>query len=367
MSDNYFYRPDLNELEVPSISERKKNVAFSEFNHRKIHVRDQNLLSPLSYPDADQSFLDVLSTHILICNEKILEKGEDSGLEIYTSEAGIMGVFDGCGGMGSRTCTGISNKTEAYLASRAVCNAVKMWFYANSEYGYTWDINHLKDLIISNLSICQNQSGNQEMKLKGSLIRLFPSTIALAAFRIVNGELFSEHIWAGDSRTYCIDHLGLGQISIDDIKGEDAMSNLTKDSALTNVLSADKNFILHRIQFKITGPCIILAATDGCFGYVSSPMEFELMILSTLIHAVNVDEWQGSLNDEIMNRSGDDQTITVAAFGFDEFSDMKAYYLSRYHTVLEMVREFDSSDSDNRQNIWRNYKTNYYRYMTKEM
>ena len=49
--------------------------------------------------DGGKDFLELLSTHFLICNDKIIGNGEDCGYEAYTSEAGIMGAFDGCGGL----------------------------------------------------------------------------------------------------------------------------------------------------------------------------------------------------------------------------------------------------------------------------
>lgn len=37
-------------------------------------------------------------------NEKIQGKGEDCGFESFNQVAGLIGVFDGCGGLGSRIC-----------------------------------------------------------------------------------------------------------------------------------------------------------------------------------------------------------------------------------------------------------------------
>ncbi|WP_031547628.1 hypothetical protein [Oribacterium sp. FC2011] len=323
---------------------------------------DDNLFTAAGSKD----FLELLGTHFLICNEKILTRGEDCGFEAYTVEAGIMGAFDGCGGLGSKTCSAISGKTEAYLASRAVGNAVRMWFDACASFGYKWDSDLLKKYIISNLTVCQKNSGEEVSKLRGTMVRSFPSTIAAVAFSIDKEGLKSEHIWAGDSRTYILDYYGLAQISEDDIKGEDAMSNLTRDGALTNVLSADEKFILHTRTFPIKHPCMVIAASDGCFGYVSSPMEFELMLLESLIKAPNVDIWQKSLNEEISKRSGDDQTIAIAAFGFDDFVSVQEYFRNRYEAVSDIVRRFNAAEPDKGISFWESYKPNYYRYAVRE-
>ena len=316
--------------------------------------------------DSGDKFLDLLSTHFLICNDKIKGNGEDSGLEFYTCEAGIIGAFDGCGGLGAKICPTVSDKTEAYLASRSVGAAAKQWFSSCAATGYKWNLKALKEQIVSNLELCQNQAGNSTLKLRGSMVRPFPSTIAIVTFKIIDGRLLTQHIWAGDSRTYVLDRNGLGQVSIDDIQGEDAMSNLTRDGALTNVISVDGQFEIHSAEFIPKHPCIILCATDGSFGYVSSPMEFEMMILAALERAENVAQWQLLLNNEISSRSGDDQTIAVAAFGFDNFSELKSYYADRYRSISKMVEKFESGDSDRKHRLWEVYKPNYYRYLAKK-
>lgn len=309
-----------------------------------------------------EKLLGLLGTHFLICNEKIQGKGEDSGFEAYTQDAAVIGAFDGCGGLGSKTCPAISDKTEAYLASRAVANAVRQWFEYNFTADFKWDVDVLKEFIDKNLKMCQSHSEDNGLKMRGSMVRPFPSTIAMITFKIANGKLSTEHFWAGDSRTYVLDTLGIGQISVDDIKGEDAMNNLTRDGALTNVLSADGKYVIHKAHFEPLYPCIMMCSSDGCFGYVSSPMEFELIILSSLENANNVDEWKRTLDDEISSRSGDDQTLALATFGFSSFREIKEYYSERYKIVRGIVHEFESADADRKQCLWEQYKPGYYRH-----
>lgn len=365
MEDRIVCFPSTHQQNEISVSDRNYSEV-DNFDYNRISLNDESTEKESFISEDRKDLLDLLSTHFLICNEKIKGKGEDSGYEAYTCEAGIMGVFDGCGGLGAKTCSSISDKTEAYLASRAVGAAVKEWFSACVATGYEWDVEALKAQIISKLELCQNQTGDSGPKLRGSMVRPFPSTIAMITFKIVKGRLITHHIWAGDSRTYVLDKNGLGQISNDDIKGEDAMSNLTRDGALTNVISVDKRFKLHSAVFAPKHPCIMFCATDGCFGYVSSPMEFEMMVLAVLENATNVAEWQHLLNDDIFSRSGDDQTIAIAAFGFDDFSEIKSYYVDRYHAISRIVEKFGNGDPDKKQMLWETYKPNYYRYAAKK-
>lgn len=310
------------------------------------------------------NLLDRLGTHFLICTEKIVGKGEDCGLEIFTGGSGIIGVFDGCGGLGSRICSNANGMTEAYLASRAIGSAVRTWFYQNIENAYDWNIDLLRNNILTNLNICEKNGGGSAVKLRGSLVRSFPSTVAAIVLQTKGKALFTKHIWAGDSRTYIMNKDGLAQISIDDIPGEDAMSNLSRDSALINVVSSDNKFVLHSRDLVLTEPCVILSATDGCFGYVSSPMEFEKMLLESLILSSNADEWKKMLADEISVRSGDDQTIAITSFKYDTFDDMKKYYFQRYKYICDIVDEFDRAPEEEKQQLWQNYKPQYYRYLS---
>ena len=368
MKGTYFYLPGTDDLEavVPATGEeRAYGVSAQEAYEPDRDFPDNSVIAEAI--GSNRRFLDMLSTHFLICNEKIPGHGEDSGFESYTFETGIVGVFDGCGGLGSKTCELISDKTEAYIASRAVCSAARMWFLANCEYDSGWDMNELKDSIVINLAICQKAAGAAAIRFRGTMIRSFPTTLAMVVFRTLGNKLYSDHIWAGDSRTYIIDECGLGQVSTDDVKGEDAFITLTRDSALTNVISSDAGFRLHKSRHRLSGPCIVLAASDGSFGYVSSPMEYELMILSSLICSLNVDEWQRKLDEEISERAGDDQTIAVAAFGFNSFSEMKDFFFDRYRKVLRIVREFNTSGESEKQRLWEIYKPNYYRYAAREM
>lgn len=79
--------------------------------------------------------------------------------------------------------------------------------------------------------------------------------------------MIADFIWAGDSRGYVLSDMGLAQVTKDDIDDSvDALDNISNDGVLTNVVSADGNYILHSKQIKIKDKIIIFNATDGCFG-----------------------------------------------------------------------------------------------------
>ena len=69
-----------------------------------------------------------------------------------------------------------------------------------------------------------------------------------------------------------------------------------------------------------------MGATDGCFGYVPTPMHFEDLVLRHLAAARNVDAWSAGLQEEISAITGDDAAMAVLGVGadFKEFKDLVA-------------------------------------------
>lgn len=310
----------------------------------------------------DPCLLNALSTHFLICTEKTTGKGEDSGLEIYNTKAGICSVCDGCGGSGFMLR---NNMTDAYFASRVTQNACRLWFQYNCEHEANWDMDHLKKLIISCLRTCRRYIGEPSMRISGSMVKTLPTTLAGIVCWTEQGNLISKHFWAGDSRNYLLDQNGLCQITVDDSQCQDAMENLTRDATLTNIISADEDFAIHSTIIVLSQPCVLFSASDGCFSYISSPMEFELLLLKTLLNADSIDTWESSLRDEISCRAGDDQTLALSAYGFASFPDMKAYYAERYQFMNTLLNSCGSNSEQHQQYaVWKEYKPDYYRYIS---
>ena len=76
------------------------------------------------------------------------------------------------------------------------------------------------------------------------------------------------------------------------------MANLREDSVVSNALSADTAFVVQHHQVDVTPPFLIVAATDGCFGYWPTPMHFERFLLSTLMPATDPESWSAALQDQ---------------------------------------------------------------------
>ena len=104
---------------------------------------------------------------------------------------------------------------------------------------------------------------------------------------------WSGHVfWAGDSRAYAFTPSGAHQLSTDDLRDPgDAMANLHHDSVVSNAMSADTEFQVGYRRVELKAPFLLICATDGCFGYVPTPMHFEHLVLKALAGARSTQAW----------------------------------------------------------------------------
>lgn len=190
----------------------------------------------------------------------------------------------------------------------------------------------------------------------------FPTTLSITVLEKVNNKLIADFIWAGDSRGYILEEQGLIQITRDDIdESVDALDNISSDGVLTNVISANTNYVLHSKPVTIKKKCIIFNSTDGCFGYLKTPMEFEYLILYTLMTAKNVKEWKSKLENSIRGFTGDDHTISLAAYGFKNFNEMQIFYRKRTDFMYEhYIKSLGNCTKGEIEILWDSYKKVYY-------
>lgn len=310
--------------------------------------------------------------------EKKHENGEDSESHSFNTQAAYFGVFDGCGGAGAQSCPKYHGKTEAYIASRTVSEVFQRWF-DSSDVRRGWDPDVLKNQILSALTE-DNELVGEKSLLMGGIKKKFPTTAAAAVCCRNALTAEADIYWAGDSRVYLLTPDGLAQLTEDDLGGIDAMENLSEDGTLQNVISLSKDFVIHcaHISIPIEKPGILFAATDGCFGYLSTPMEFEYLLLDSLEGAecvssdsVSVEKspylkkpigWMETLEDRIGKVSGDDYTLSGFSFGFESFESTKKAFFSRYCKMYdEYIAGMNEKNYDEQFKLWRKYKVNYER------
>ncbi|SFI90521.1 Serine/threonine protein phosphatase PrpC [Amycolatopsis sacchari] len=300
-----------------------------------------------------------------VCTERIAERGEDADpllLFHRPTRHGLLAVFDGVGGAGRGTAgragTGL-DRTQAWVASRRVRGLVEEWFTTDR----TGD---LRERIVARLAAGTRRGS----RVRGSIAREFPSTFAGLAFQLGETGVRWEVLWAGDSRCYVAEPtLGLQQLSRDDTDSADALELLVQDPPMTNMVSASRDFQLNRWQGSTLRPCLLVCATDGFFGYVDTPAEFEYLLWDTLLSAQEITHWSALLAERVTAYTGDDASLVVAALGFRTFDELRASFRTRrdlLHTEhaepMRLAREHGRAALvPARERSWRLYRRLYER------
>lgn len=295
----------------------------------------------------------------LVKKEKKEGKGEDSFCYNNVSKPGmtLIGVFDGCGGAGAKQYPVFDNHTGAYMASRIVSGAVFSWFktMAEKENRDKWTdqiIDLIKDFFIK-----YKKCDTTKSLVRGSLIKDFPTTMSCAILEEDNDKCYANFFWAGDSRGYILDAKGLHIITKDDVRDTDEMSNLKFDAPMINVISASKAFVIHDARKKISPKSIVLCATDGCFGYLPSPMHFEYYLLKFLMESNNIQEWKSAIDQLLADVSGDDYTMLVALYGYHTFNALKESLKNRFSDLEQrFILGWKEFSSEEQQLKWETYK-----------
>jgi serine/threonine protein phosphatase PrpC len=324
---------------------------------------------------------------------KIPDQGEDSDPILRDGpDLGLLGVFDGMGGAGGTVYeTPEGRRTGAYLASRIARDVVEQRMLDLLEPD--WHLNG--KAAARNLQHSVQQALKQRLQelnpapssLRSRLIRALPTTMALVALQRTQpgGPTWAGHVfWAGDSRAYVFESQGVSQLSSDDLRDPgDALVNLRRDSVVSNALSADTEFHINYRRVELRSPFLVVCATDGCFGYVPTPMHFEYLVLSHLLEARNTEAWSSALQAEIATVTGDDAAMSTLGVGADlkEFqklfapraAELAADFIEPLDELSDAVtraeqelRALRSRQLDEMTERWNRYKSEYERYLRPE-
>jgi len=324
--------------------------------------------------------------------EKIPGHGEDSDPILRDGrELGLVAVFDGMGGAGGTVYeTPDGPRTGAYLASRVARDVAEARMVAllNPEWnldgpGTALELQRsVREALQTRLAALKAPASG----LRSRLLRALPTTMALIGLqrREAGGERWDGHLfWAGDSRVYVFaPDTGAQQLTVDDIKDRsDAMANLREDSVVSNAMSADVDFVVHHHRVELSAPFLVVAATDGCFGYLPSPMHFEHLVLAALRDALTAESWSTAVQTAISAVTGDDAAMAVLGVGADHqqfrtlFSTRTAELERRWLAPLDASdadvqrreRELEQARTARRQQqaqLWAAYKPAYERHLT---
>lgn len=306
----------------------------------------------------------MLSQWFIVRGERIAGKGEDSYLLSVDSKSAIIGVFDGCGGSGARIYPVFNNQTGAYLASRIICEATYKWYgkqYVANDEGMKAQ-NSLLKKYIDNALAQYRKRGKADSMLSGSLSKEFPSTLAVTTIIYERKKIYADFLWSGDSRGYILDNKGLHQVTKDDLPNTDPMQNLREDAGMINVISASKPYEIHESKRELGRPCLLFTATDGCFGYYRSPMEFEKMLLDTLMQSNSIHQWKYALDQRIKAVAGDDYTMCLLAIRFRSFIELQDCFRGWWDWINKKYPLTEETTERELFQQWEEYRTNYEQY-----
>ncbi|OIK24764.1 hypothetical protein VT52_025385 [Streptomyces malaysiense] len=248
---------------------------------------------------------------------------------------GLLAVFDGLGGSGSATAwhDGLGEpRSSAWVASRLARLGTESWFAGQYEEHRARDPRvstlpgHLRWLFRA------FEPTARRSKVVGSMRRQLPTTLAALRYAVREGRLECEAMWAGDSRAYLLtSDAGLRAVTRDHTDETDALAQLVQDPQMTNVICADREFQVdfHRRDFT-GGRYVLVCATDGFFGYVHTPGDFEHVLLSTLSRAGSAAAWADDLAATVSAYTGDDASLAVVALGYQDFAEVRRHMAPRF-------------------------------------
>ena len=320
--------------------------------------------------------IDSLTQSLVVYSEKLFKRGEDAALLMVNDTASLAGVFDGLGGSGARSYSRAGFKSGAYLASRIAALTVRDWFKSLSENSSfegsvpgSFDFGdadtaelkrHLKDSLLKFKAALKEDQGS---RLKSSFSKELPTTMAVQLVLPPSERrkyFKANFMWAGDSRGYIFDEDGLHQITRDDNDVADPFENISADGKMTNVIYAGGNFTVHFRSVPMTKRFLSFVASDGCFGYFSSPMEFEYHFLKALTGAANFREAERCLHDCFAARAEDDFSFAGLFYYGEDLDIFRKQAKTRLQKLEPLITRIRAGGDEARRAIWQEeYRAGY--------
>ena len=275
-------------------------------------------------------------------------KGHDEDAPAYADNKMLI-VCDGLGGGGQNAylVDGVK-RTSAYLGSRRISMACQEFFSAHYDEFCTnmqnpsLLISQLKKYISEALDYYVNEKGLRNI-VKGKSMQMLPSTLAAIIYKHYEDHTDALVVSAGDSRAFVLTpDMGLQQISKDDVF--DNVDAFEKSATMTNNIRQDGDFHINYGYFSLPPKCILLVCTDGCFDYISTPMEMEYRLEYSISKCGNLFDPEkdnlGQYFGNVLVNSGlkDDCSMAGVILGYSDAEKTKNLFLRRALYIQEKFR-----------------------------
>ncbi|MFF5298668.1 serine/threonine protein phosphatase [Streptomyces sp. NPDC013161] len=287
---------------------------------------------------ADEGPLQVAS----VWTERVPGQGEDAEPFLahhWESGQGMLAVFDGSGGAGAAPAWQApdgASRTSAWVGARTARLATECWLH-----DVTRDRQDVEPQSLhAYLKYFLHKAPQRQSKIGGTMRRQLPTTLAGVHYQIAPGaaEIELRPLWAGDSRAYALlPESGLHVLTRDHTRESDALELLRSDPPMTNLVCADRDFDIDTQHLITPLPCVLVAATDGFFGYVHTPADFEHLLLRTLEQAGSAAEWAHLLRREVESYTADDASLALLCLGHPDFGDLRARFTPRLKRLTDQV------------------------------
>jgi len=256
---------------------------------------------------------------ICVCHEKNAGKGEDA----CAHGPGYAVVCDGLGGSGAQLRRHSDGRewTEAKIAATAAADALGKWIPAFLPHWTQWmreaGPEEWNDVARHIAGLCQARIDEaltqQAAQWEATLL---PTTVAAwMVFEDVRGNTLALALWAGDSRCYALDGEAMRLYSRDDVREDqwlDPMEELLAAGSppMNNIACVGRNWVLNARVVPIERDTLLIACSDGVYGYLDSPMHLEYVL--RLCHEYETEaEMQTDLEAFFAAVSGDDATLAM--------------------------------------------------------
>ncbi|MCB1038734.1 MAG: hypothetical protein KDA94_04250 [Acidimicrobiales bacterium] len=290
---------------------------------------------PSAWRPVDRGWVTADVDGIAVFVEKVPGRGEDAPpLHLVDPALGwrLLGAFDGLGGAGAaRRVVGGVEYTEAFAAARLARAVVQL---AGSRSAHAGDVDVQRWLARALEVFDVRNPAVDGVRVKGRMRRCLPTTLVTLEVRSEGRRNHLRARWTGDSRALVLrPDVGLQALTEDHVRNPDPLVQLVNDGPLANVVSRSDDFVVSCRRVAVDGPCLVLVATDGVFGYVRTPGELEHHLLDTLCVSSDASSWAELLAARISGYTGDDATLALAFVGFDDFDEVRRAFEQRSAAV----------------------------------